>query len=56
MAKAMILVFNAHDPSEIILICWFGAQESFLIIILMLKTLVLLNIFVEIRVLWQIDT
>jgi len=21
-----------HDPSEIILICWFGAQETFLII------------------------
>ncbi len=23
----------SHDPSEIILICWFGAQETFLIII-----------------------
>jgi len=22
-----------HDPSEIILICWFGAQETFLTII-----------------------
>jgi len=22
-----------HDPSEIILMCWFAAQESFLIII-----------------------
>ncbi len=22
-----------HDPSEIILMCWFGAQEIFLIII-----------------------
>ncbi len=22
----------SHDPSEIILICWFGAQETFLII------------------------
>jgi len=21
-----------HDPSEIILICWFGAQETFLLI------------------------
>ncbi len=24
---------ESHDPSEIILICWFGAQEAFLIII-----------------------
>ncbi len=23
----------SHDPSEIILICWFGAQETFTIII-----------------------
>ncbi len=23
----------SHDPSEIILICWFGAQETFHIII-----------------------
>ncbi len=23
----------SHDPTEIILICWFGAQEMFLIII-----------------------
>ncbi len=23
----------SHDPSEIILICWFAAQETFLIII-----------------------
>ncbi len=23
----------SHDPSEIILICWFGAQETFIIII-----------------------
>ncbi len=22
---------ESHDPSEIILICWFGAQETFLI-------------------------
>ncbi len=33
-----------HDPSEIIGICWFGAQETLL---LMLKTAVLLNIFLE---------
>ncbi len=24
---------ESHDPSEIILICWFAAQETFLIII-----------------------
>ncbi len=35
----------SHDPSEIILICWFAAQETFLIIVL--KTVVLLNIFAE---------
>jgi len=23
----------SHDPSEIILICWFGGQETFLVII-----------------------
>ncbi len=32
-----------HDPSEIILICWFGAQETFLII--MLSFLIFLNFF-----------
>ncbi len=40
----------SHDPSEIILICWFAAQESFLIIILlfsMLKTVVVVPIFTE---------
>ncbi len=24
----------SHDPSEIILICWFAAQETFIIIII----------------------
>jgi len=24
----------SHDPSEILLICWFGAQETFIIIII----------------------
>ncbi len=33
----------SHDPSEIILICLFGAQET----LSMLKTVVLLNIFLE---------
>ncbi len=26
----------SHDPSEIILICWFGAQETFLLIIIII--------------------
>ncbi len=31
----------SHDPSEIILICWFAAQETFFIFLLsMLKTVV----------------
>jgi len=30
MAK---LNYVSHDPSKIILICWFGAQQTFLIII-----------------------
>ncbi len=36
----------SHDPSKIILICQFGAQEPFLIII-MLKTDALINIYVD---------
>ncbi len=36
----------SHDPSEIILICWFAAQETFLIIINVV--VVLITIFVEI--------
>ncbi len=32
--QQLLLQFSvSHDPSEIILICWFGAQEMFLIII-----------------------
>jgi len=39
---------QSHNSSEIILICWFGAQDKILIIlVLVLKTVVLLNIFVE---------
>ncbi len=36
----------SHDPSEIILICWFAAQET-LLLLLKLQTVVQLNIFVE---------
>ncbi len=34
----------SHDPSEIILICWFGAQDTFLIIMLLqrLKCLIIM--------------
>ncbi len=39
-------IFTSHLPSEIILICWFGAQESFLRLS-MLKKVVVLNFFVE---------
>ncbi len=36
----------SHDPSEIILICGFAAQETFLTLLLsVLKSDVLLNIF-----------
>ncbi len=44
----------SHDPSEIILICLFGDQETFHIhiineyeMIIIMKTVVLLNIFME---------
>ncbi len=44
----------SRDPSEIILICWFGAQQTFIVIISIIhfekfkNKFVLLNIFVEI--------
>jgi len=44
----------SHNPLEIIVICWFGAQETFFLLS-MLKTFVLLNIFVEFRILWLIE-
>ncbi len=44
--KAEFSASLSHDPSEIILICWFAAQETFLLLS-MLKTVVLLNISVE---------
>ncbi len=31
--KAKFIIIITHDPSEIILMCWFDAQETFLIII-----------------------
>ncbi len=40
-------VFSVINPSEISLICWFAAQETFLII-LIIKLWKLRNIFVEI--------
>ncbi len=38
----------SHVPSEIIPICWFGAQKHLTILLSMLKTGVLLNVIVEI--------
>ncbi len=29
--QALLQSSVSHDPSEIILICWFGAKETFLI-------------------------
>ncbi len=31
--QPLLLSLVSHDPSEIILICWFGAQETFTIIV-----------------------
>jgi len=47
----------SYDPSDIILIRRFGAQETFLI---MLKTVMLINIFMEsvkknFRILWRTE-
>ncbi len=39
----------SHDPLDIILICWFTAQETIIYVLLMLKT-VQINIFVEIMI------
>ncbi len=33
MAKLNLQFLVSHDPSETILICWFAAQETFIIII-----------------------
>ncbi len=45
-AAPLLQSFVSHDSSEIILICWFDAQHTFLLLS-MLKIVVLLNIFVE---------
>ncbi len=46
----------SHDPSEIILICWFAAQETFLDIINVENNCVLLNIFVKTVIFFFCDT
>ncbi len=43
--QPLLHISVSHDPSEIILICWFGAQETFLII--SVKNTFVLLIFVE---------
>ncbi len=54
MQPSLLQSSVSHDPSEIILICW----ETFLIIIMMLKTVVLHNIFVKTwqKILWWIES
>ncbi len=42
-SASLLRSFVSHDPSEVILIYWFSAQETLLI----LKTVVVVNIFVE---------
>ncbi len=37
-AKLLASLLQSHDPSEIILIFWFAAQETNIIIIIILKT------------------
>ncbi len=32
--QSWIFSFMSHDPPEIILICWFAAQETFIIFII----------------------
>ncbi len=29
--QSLLQASMSHDPSEIILLCWFGAQETFII-------------------------
>jgi len=36
--QASIQCSQSHDPSEIILICWFAAQDTFLIIVMLWVT------------------
>jgi len=47
MTKLNFVSSVSHDPSEIFLLCWFATQEMFLLLLLMLKTVVLPNIFME---------
>ncbi len=37
----------SQDPSEIILICWFGDMDKHVFLLTMLKAVLLLNIFVD---------
>jgi len=41
---------ESHDPSEIILICWFAAQETFLIIINVKKQLCVMYVCMRVYV------
>ncbi len=46
LSAASLYCSVSNDPSEIILICWFGAQIIFIII--NIERVVLFNIFVEV--------
>ncbi len=47
------LVFSVTWSSEMILIRWFDAQETFLLLLWMLKTIVLFHMFVKTDTLFQ---
>ncbi len=51
ISASLLQSLVSHDPSEFILICWFASQGTFIIIIIMLKTVVLIYIFVKTMIL-----
>ncbi len=49
-----INLFQSHDPSEIILICWFDAQETIIIInVLILKRVVAYVSLMHRKIIWS---
>ncbi len=53
-AESLLQSSVSYDPSEINLICWLAAQETFIIII-NVKKVVLLHIFVETVILDEVE-
>ncbi len=41
-AEFLASLLQSHDPSEIIIICWFAVQETFIIIIIII---IIINIY-----------